>query len=184
VLRGAFPWVVGPYAGIGEAIERGVRLISRCISARVLGLAMRKAISQMTWCPSSPQAQASLIPTGKTAENKTAASRRFIWSPRRPMVTSHGPCSLSRVTFRPASITFNGPWNSRPNGQQPNAAHSQRHSSKGLKKRRQHGFASNVSFHLAFFGLSPRRQRRETWPHARRPRIRSASPSGPRCWPL
>jgi hypothetical protein len=70
--------------------------------------------------------------------------------------------------------------NSRPNGQQPNVAHSRTHSSKRLKRRRQHGLASNFSFQPAFFGLSPRRRRRERCPHATRPRSRSGRPVGAR----
>jgi hypothetical protein len=69
--------------------------------------------------------------------------------------------------------------NSRPNGQQPNVAHSRTHSSKRLKRRRQHGLASNVSFQPTFFGLSPRRRRRERCPHTTRPRSRSGRPMGP-----
>jgi hypothetical protein len=50
-------------------LNRSSVLISFWISARVLGRARRKAISQMTLWPSSPQAQASLLIGKKHHQN-------------------------------------------------------------------------------------------------------------------
>ena len=52
-------------------------LTSRYISARVLGWTRRKAISQMTLWPSSPQARASLL-IGKSAMNASKMCRMLL----------------------------------------------------------------------------------------------------------
>jgi hypothetical protein len=77
------------------------------------------------------------------------------------MTSMHARCGLSCVTVLRCVATFECPWKSLRNGQQPIATHARMSSSKGLEKRRQHGLASSVSFQPPFGGAWPRRPRRE-----------------------
>jgi hypothetical protein len=95
------------------------------------------------------------------------------------ITSMHARCGLSRVTVLRWVATFECPWKSLRNGQQPIASHARMSSSKGLEKRRQHGPASSVSFQQIFGGASPGRPRRERRPRTswRRSSTRSPRPA-------
>ena len=80
------------------------------------------------------------------------------------MTSMHARCGLSRVTVLRWVATFECPWKSLRNGQQPIATHARMSSSKGLEKRRQHGPANSVAFQPVFRGAWPRMRRRERRP--------------------